>query len=476
MKKAKLVFIPSPGISHLASTVEIAKILADRDHHLSISVIIMKFPFDTKVSEYTKSLSPDSSSCINLIELIPEMLLFEASSLFMYKFIDYHKGQVRDFLAKISTSEDDKLSGVVVDMFCTSMIDVANEFDVPSYVFYTSGASFLGLAFHFQSLKDDLKQDVITQYEDSNAEFSIPSYKNPVPCKVLPSLMLEKDGGLDAFLYHIKRFRETKGIIINTFLELEPHAIEVLTKDETIPPVYTGGPILSLKNNSTENPIADKIMKWLDLQPEKSVVFLCFGSYGFFSEAQVKEIAHALEGSGHRFLWSLRKPPGEGQMEGPGEYDSFEEVLPEGFLQRTVSVGMVIGWAPQVAVLAHSAIGGFVSHCGWNSLLESLWFGVPTATWPLYAEQQANAFELIKDLGLAVEIKMDYKKDFKNRFAEEIVSADVIEDRIRILMDPKNGIRKNVEEMKEKSRLALEKGGSSHASLKDFIDCVIKGL
>ena len=72
------------------------------------------------------------------------------------------------------------------------------------------------------------------------------------------------------------------------------------------------------------------------------------------------------------------------------DYANLEEVLPEGFLDRTMSIGKVIGWAQQVAVLTHSAIGGFVSHCGWNSILESIWYGVPVATWPLYAEQQLN--------------------------------------------------------------------------------------
>nr|GMC97909.1 anthocyanidin 3-O-glucosyltransferase 2-like [Ipomoea batatas] len=107
------------------------------------------------------------------------------------------------------------------------------------------------------------------------------------------------------------------------------------------------------------------------------VVFLCFGSVATFPESQLKEIAYALESSGQRFLWTLRKPPGPGSIIAT-EYSNLEEVLPEGFLERAKNIGKIIGWAPQTAVLAHPAVGGFVSHCGWNSALESIWFGVPT--------------------------------------------------------------------------------------------------
>ncbi|XP_071905974.1 anthocyanidin 3-O-glucosyltransferase 6-like [Coffea arabica] len=115
---------------------------------------------------------------------------------------------------------------------------------------------------------------------------------------------------------------------------------------------------------------------------------------------QVKEIAYALEHTEYQFLWSLRTPPPKGKFEYPGEYENLEEVLPEGFLQRAAGVGKVIGWAPQAAVLSHPAVGGFVSHYGWNSTLESVWYGVPMATWPLYAKQQVNAFLMLKELGM----------------------------------------------------------------------------
>ncbi|KAL3646194.1 hypothetical protein CASFOL_011374 [Castilleja foliolosa] len=241
-----------------------------------------------------------------------------------------------------------------------------------------------------------------------------------------------------------------------------------------MPDALPGGPILHVDSREDRNSKYGEIMKWLDEQPDSSVVFLCFGSKGCFDEAQVKEIAMALEKSGHRFLWSLRKPPGENKHETPGEYESPDEVLPDGFIQRTVDIGKVIGWAPQVAVLSHRAVGGFVSHCGWNSTLESIWCGVPMAVWPLYAEQSTNAFQLVRELGVGVEINMEYKYDFMG--ANMIVRADEIENGIRLLMEKESDVRVKIEDLKVKSRMAVEENGSSFEFVGRFINDVMGNI
>lgn len=112
--------------------------------------------------------------------------------------------------------------------------------------------------------------------------------------------------------------------------------------------------------------------------------------------------------------------------------------------------------APQVAILAKQAIGGFVSHCGWNSLLESLWFGVPTAAWPLYAEQKFNAFEMVEELGLAVQIKRYWRGDHLGGVAAvDMVKAEEIERAVRCLMEQDSEVRKRVKEMSKKCHAAL---------------------
>ncbi|MCD7471606.1 hypothetical protein HAX54_012177 [Datura stramonium] len=476
-KKIELIFIPSPGIGHLVSTVEMAKLLITREKHMSITVFIIQLPHDNKLSSYIQSASNFSSN-LKFIQLPQDdsvLQLLKSNS--FTSFIAGHKPAVRDAVAEILKSQPNiTLAGIVIDMFCTSMIDVANEFELPTYVFYTCGAAPLGLQFHLQSLRDEFGRDITTYKDDPEQNLSVTTYHNPFPAKCLPSIVLDKEGGSTMFLDLTRRFRETKGIMINTFLELESYAINSLSKDKNIPPVYPVGPVLNLNNVQGDNLSSSdqNIMKWLDDQPPLSVVFLCFGSGGSFKTEQVKEIAYALENSRCRFLWSLRQPP-EKDARLPSDYENFEEVLPEGFLQRTQGTGKVIGWAPQLAILSHKAVGGFVSHSGWNSTLESIYFGVPIATWPMYAEQQANAFQLVKDLGMAIEIKMDYRNDPKVMMGQEsMVKAGEIEKAIRQLIDPENKIRIKVKEMKEKSRAATMEGGSSYTSIGSFIQSIME--
>nr|UAJ48097.1 flavonoid O-glycosyltransferase UGT71A51 [Scutellaria baicalensis] len=467
-EKTSLVFIPFTIMSHMVAAVKAAKLLADRDDRLSVTVLVMKLPMnDPKISSYTKN-SPDSR--INFVEL-PEnnsdmAELMKNPKTMLPRLMEAQKGPIKDAVAKIMEAQKSiKLAGFIVDIFCSTFMDVAKDLAAPAYLFFTCGAASLGLMFRLQSFSDEENKS-LSEFEHTDAVISCPTYLNPVPAKVWPPGLFDKDG---VFINITRKLREVNGIIINTFLEFEHHAIAALSADEKIPPVYPIGPILQDEREDTEETKQQRseILSWLDNQPDSSVVFLCFGTSGSFSEAQVKEIAVALENSGQRFLWSLRKPPA-GKMGPPGEYENPAEVLPEGFLDRTAAVGRVLGWAPQIAVLAHPAVGGFVSHCGWNSTLESVWFGVPMAVWPLAAEQQANSFQLVKDFEMAVEIKMDYRMH-----SDEIVPAGKIETAVRELMDPDNKIRVKVKELQGKSKKALEEGESSYNFLATLIHNVI---
>ncbi|XP_049370621.1 LOW QUALITY PROTEIN: UDP-glycosyltransferase 71K1-like [Solanum verrucosum] len=208
----------------------------------------------------------------------------------------------------------------------------------------------------------------------------------------------------------------------------------------------------------------EEFMKWLDQQPPSSVLFLCFGSAGIFEPSQLIEMAIGLEQSGVRFLWSIRLPV-------DAETTKLEEILPEGFLERTKNRGIVCGWAPQVDILAHKATFAFIFHCGWNSTLESLWHGVPIVTCPIYAEQHINAFQLVRDIEVAVEMTLNYRMHHIDH--REILKAEEMEKAITCIMDSENPTRKKVKDMGEIFRMALMEGGSSYISLGRFSETIL---
>ncbi|KAG5552122.1 hypothetical protein RHGRI_010274 [Rhododendron griersonianum] len=289
----ELVFIPSPGMGHLVSTVELAKKLVGRDDRLSITVLIMKRPFDkSKVSSSTQSLLLTAAEdrlkfvYLPLDEAAAAELQSKFPDYFMLEFIKMNQQHVRDHVRTMVSTGSTRIAGFVVDMFCTPMMDVAVEFGVPSYAFFTSNATVLGLVFHLESLSPDEYHD-LTELKDSDTELELPGFLNPVPVKVLPASFRDREFGRRVMSI-AKRLRQTKGIMVNTFEELESNAVRFLAENDKVPPVYPVGPVIHLVNNKNEEgEEATEIVKWLDNQPLSSVVFLCFGSMGSFGGDQL---------------------------------------------------------------------------------------------------------------------------------------------------------------------------------------------
>ncbi|XP_074270480.1 anthocyanidin 3-O-glucosyltransferase 2-like [Silene latifolia] len=487
MTKTELVFVPTSAMGHLLSTIEFAKLIVQTNPNISILFLIYHFGVNepTKINTYIESQSREvDPNKITFITLPPLSNLPDPSD--PYYFATVIKLQ-NPLVKKAVQDRQSKPAAFILDLMNVFMIDIANELHIPSYIYFTAGANFLHTMLHFQEVADQQGiVDVTVLTDDPETALDLPGFINPLPNKVLPWVFTDKDTIWPKRILDLARkFREAKGILVNSFTELEANTIKVLQIQENVPTIYPVGPILSLENrgdskssnnynndNSSLNINDEKsIIDWLDGQPKASVVFLCFGSMGTFNAEQVKEIADGLDRSGQRFLWSLRKPIQVGTFGAlPSEDMIFDEALPEGFMDRTAHRGKIIPWAPQVVVLAHQAIGGFVSHCGWNSILESIWFGVPLATWPMYSEQQLNAFTLVKELGLGVEIKIDYKWDMKKRKGNYLVKAEEVEDGVRKLMSMNEDMKRKVREMSELSRKVLQTdNGSSRELLTRFI-------
>ncbi|XP_027120058.1 anthocyanidin 3-O-glucosyltransferase 2 [Coffea arabica] len=476
MEKIELVMVMAPMMGHLVPAIELAKIMLQKANCLSISFLMMNSTFDPEATAKIESLT---ASCkfdrLHFRHLpMPDISQWNIphQGIYLHQLTEFHKSNVRETVSKIKG-----FAGIIVDMINTPMMDIADELSVPSYIFFTCSAACLGVMLHFQALEDQqtIKTLHLLQRE---TKLVIPSFTNEVPIGVLPIFTTSERVWSGRFLKHTRNYRRAKGIIINTFADFESQAIDTLSMKHSygttgVPTIYPVGLILNrsqIQAESTKGHL--EVIYWLDDQPAKSVLFICFGSTGSFKLDQVKEIALGLEKSGYRFIWVLKRPSAI-KIGFAGEVENHGALLPEGFLNRTASIGKVVSWVPQLAILSHPAVGGFVSHCGWNSTLESIWCGVPIATWPLVADEQLNAFQLVKELGIAVEISLDYNEANEH---QPLVKAGQIEKGIREVMDGENEVRKRVKELSEKSRQAIKEGGSSHVTFENLIHTICSSL
>jgi hypothetical protein len=289
----------------------------------------------------------------------------------------------------------------------------------------------------------------------------------PVRALDMPLTIQDKESdACKVRMYQFRRIPEGRGVLVNSFDWLEPTALKALgdgvyVPGRPTPRVFCIGPLVKDgEKNGDGGENQHECLAWLDAQPLRSVVFLCFGSMGAFSAAQLKEIARGLESSGHGFLWAVRSPPEE-QSNFP-EPD-LERLLPEGFLERTRGRGMVMkNWVPQAEVVRHEAVGAFVTHCGWNSTLEAIMSGLPMICWPLYAEQALNKMFMVEEMKIAVALA---------GYEEGMVKAEEIEGKVRLVMETEEG-RKLREMLVAAKKMALEaigKGGSSEVAFAEFL-------
>ncbi|XP_047958215.1 UDP-glucosyltransferase 29-like [Salvia hispanica] len=200
--------------------------------------------------------------------------------------------------------------------------------------------------------------------------------------------------------------------------------------------IVTTGPLITFADNQDTE--GSEIMEWLGEKEEGSTLYISFGSENYLSKEQMREIAVGLELSGVNFIWVARKPC--------GSEISLDEAVPEGFLERAKQRGLIIrGWAPQAAILGHPAVGGFMSHCGWSSITESLYFGVPVVALPLKLDQPINA-RLVVEAGVGVEVARDEEGELDGNGVAEAVKEVLVEE-------SKEGLRSIAREMSEKMKM-----------------------
>ncbi|XP_074365234.1 UDP-glucosyltransferase 29-like [Apium graveolens] len=161
------------------------------------------------------------------------------------------------------------------------------------------------------------------------------------------------------------------------------------------------------------------VINWLDTKEKSSVVFVCFGSENYLSAEEVMEMANALEATKCNFIWALRSPRGE---------EKGCQLLPDGFVERTGDVGLILEWAPQTKILGHPSTGGFLSHCGWSSFNESIKFGVPIIAKPMTEGDQHTNAKLAAEIGIGMLVTTDRKGKFKREGIVDAIRKVLVEE------------------------------------------------
>ncbi|KAE8723825.1 UDP-glycosyltransferase 75D1 [Hibiscus syriacus] len=348
--------------------------------------------------------------------------------------------------------------------------EVAREYHIPSALLWIQPATVFDLYyFYFNGYESAIKD----QADESNPECQIklPGLP-PLAARDLPSFFASSNvyqWGLSTFQEQMEVLAEEPNakILINTFDSLEPEAFKAIDKFKmtAVGPLIPSSFLKDQLDSSLRIDLfqcdSNEYLRWLDSKPKSSVVYVSFGSMSVLAKEQMEEIARALTASGRPFLWVVRNRKDRGEEEMEEDKLSFREELEK--------LGMIVPWCSQVKVLSHPSLGCFVSHCGWNSTLESLVAGVPVVAFPQWNDQGTNA-KLIEDV---------WKCGVRVSANEEgIVERGEIVRCLDLTMgDGEKGkeVRRNVVKWRDLAREAAVDGGSLDMNLKAFVDEVAQG-
>ncbi|CAI0469145.1 unnamed protein product [Linum tenue] len=273
---------------------------------------------------------------------------------------------------------------------------------------------------------------------------------------------------------------EAHGTIMNTFEELEAEYLKECRGEEQ-GRIWAVGPVslvnrfetdkLERGNSASLSSSNDRCISWLDGKRSNSVIYVCMGSLCNLSSAQLIELALGLEASDRGFVWAVRETEKTGEL--------FEWMAEEGYEERVSRRGTVVrGWAPQVLILSHPAIGGFLTHCGWNSCLEGISAGVPVVTWPLFADQFCNEKLIVEVLKTGVKVGAERPIFYDGKELTEVaVMREQVERAVRSVMDGGDEgeeRRKRAKELAEMAKTTMENGGSSHRNVTMLIEDIIE--
>ncbi|CAN0853394.1 7-deoxyloganetin glucosyltransferase [Linum grandiflorum] len=367
------------------------------------------------------------------------------------------------------------VSCIVSDGVMAFTLEVAKELGIPDVLFWTPSACGVLAYVNYHLLAEKgmvpLKDSSYLKngYLNTKVDF-VTGLNNNIRLKDFPTFIRITDTNdimFNFFLKETSKIHEASAVIINTFDSLEHDVLTALSP--LSPNLFTIGPLNLITHQViTENKQVDNISanlwaeqsewaKWLDSREPNSVLYVSFGSLTVMTPDQLTEFAWGLAKSEKPFLWIIRPDLVSGNSKGA------DLSLPAEFVEETKDRGLLTGWCSQEQVLKHPSIGGFLSHMGWNSILESLSYGVPMICWSFFAEQQTNCFYACNEWGVGMEIDPEVKREEVERVVREVMGGEKGKEMKRKAM-----------EWKSKMEEASKPGGSSFRNVERLVEMLLQ--
>ncbi|AES98332.1 putative UDP-glucuronosyl/UDP-glucosyltransferase [Medicago truncatula] len=467
----KLHFIPYPASGHMMPLCDIATLFASRGQHVTIITT------PSNAQSLTKTLS-SAALRLHTVEFpyqqvdLPKGVESMTSTTDPITTWKIHNGAMLLNEAVGDFVEKNPPDCIIADSAFSWANDLAHKLQIPNLTF--NGSSLFAVSI-FHSLRTNNLLHTDADADSDSSSYVVPNlhHDNITLCSKPPKVLSMFIGMmLDTVL-------KSTGYIINNFVELDGEECVKHYEKTTGHKAWHLGPTSFIRKTVQEK--AEKgnksdvseheCLNWLKSQRVNSVVYICFGSINHFSDKQLYEIACAVEASGHPFIWVVPEKKGkEDEIE-----EEKEKWLPKGFEERNIGKkGFIIrGWAPQVLILSNPAVGGFLTHCGGNSIVEAVGAGVPMITWPCHADHFSNEKLITTVRRIGVEVGVTEWCTNGNGERKKLVSRDNIEKAMRKLMDggdEAENMRQRARELGEKATRAVKEGGSSYNNLLALID------
>ncbi|ESQ53724.1 hypothetical protein EUTSA_v10025048mg [Eutrema salsugineum] len=472
--KLHVIFFPFMAYGHIIPTLDMAKLFCSRGARSTIITTPLNSKILQKPIELFKNLNPTLEIDIHIFDF-PCVDLGLPEGCENVDFFTTKNNEDRDYITLkffLSTSffkdqlekflETTRPDCLIADMFFPWATEAAEKSRVPRLVFHGTGYFSLCAGYCIKAHKPQ------NRVASSCEPFVIPDLPGDIVITQEQIIDGDNESGMGKFMMDVRESEvKSSGVVVNSFYELEPEYADFY-KRFVNKRAWHIGPLSVINRGFEEKAERGKkasvdeaeCLKWLDSKKPDSVIYISFGSVAFFKNEQLIEIAAGLEASGTNFIWVVRK-------DDAGEK---EEWLPEGMEERTKGKGMIIrGWAPQVLILEHQATGGFVTHCGWNSVLEGVAAGLPMVTWPIGAEQFYNEKLVTQVLRTGVSVGATKHVKVMGDF---IISRENVEKAVREVLvgEEAEEMRRRAKKMAEMAKAAVEEGGSSFNDLNKFLE------